>query len=109
MVKRIIPGYGEEFLRREGLKLEIAAWADGLRFHFDEVVTEWIEPERLAVRALSSWDMEAVGVLSSERGGTRLTYTVRYRPSGKWGWLIPGWLVWLGSQHMLAEIRRTVR
>jgi hypothetical protein len=41
MVKRIIPGYGEEFLRREGLKPEIAAWEDGLRTDTGPGNFEW--------------------------------------------------------------------
>ena len=31
----------------------------GLTFRFDEVVTEWVENERIAYRAVSGWKMEA--------------------------------------------------
>ena len=41
MVKRIVPGYGEEFLRREGLKSEVAVWEDGLRTDTGRGTFEW--------------------------------------------------------------------
>jgi hypothetical protein len=41
MVKRIIPGFGEEFLQREGLKPEIAVWEDGLRTDTRPGSFEW--------------------------------------------------------------------
>lgn len=42
----------------------------------------------------------------SEDGGTRETFTLRYRAPGIWKWLTPGWLVWLGVGRTLANIRR---
>ena len=80
----------------------------GLRFAFNEVVTEWVEPERLAYRAVSGWEMEAVNVLSPEGGGTRATFTLRYRLAGLWWWLLPKWLVRLGCRRALSNVRRLV-
>lgn len=51
----------------------------GLRFRFDEIVTEWAEPERLAYRAVSGWDMEASALFEPDGNGTRETFTLRYR------------------------------
>lgn len=42
----------------------------------------------------------------SEDGGTRETFTLRYRAPGIWKWLTPGWLVRLGVGRTLANIRR---
>ena len=61
----------------------------GLRFQFAEVVTEWIEPERLAYRSISGWEMEALATFTAEEEGTREAFTLRYRLPGLWGWLIP--------------------
>ncbi len=80
----------------------------GLIFRFDEVVTEWIEPERLAYRAVSGWEMEALAVLIPDNGGTQETFTLRYRAPGLWNWLIPRWLVRLGIQRALANIQKAV-
>jgi uncharacterized membrane protein len=80
----------------------------GLRFTFDEVVTEWVEPERFAYRATSGWDIEAVTALAPEDGGTRVTFTLRYRLPEIWGWLIPKWLERLGSDRALANIQKHI-
>ncbi len=80
----------------------------GLRFTFDEAVTEWVEPERFAYRALSGWQMEAINALTPENGGTRLTFTLRYRFPSPWKWLVPQWLVRLGIKRSLVNIERTV-
>lgn len=78
----------------------------GLLFQFDEVVTEWVEPQRLAYRATSGWQMEAVAALRPEGDGTDQTFTLRYQLTRPWNWLIPRWLVWLGIWFSLANIRR---
>lgn len=80
----------------------------GLTFKFDEVVTEWIEPERLAYCAISGWEMEALAVLMPDNGGTQETFTLRYRTPGFWNWLMPRWLVRLGIQRALANIQKVV-
>ncbi len=80
----------------------------GLHFKFDEVVTEWIEPERLAYRAVSGWEMEALAVFTPEDGGTRETFTLCFRAPGLWNWLIPKWLVRLGIRRALANIQKRV-
>jgi uncharacterized protein YndB with AHSA1/START domain len=68
------------------------------------VVTEWVEPERFAYRAVSGWEMEAVNALAPEDGGTRIAFTLRYRLPDVWGGLIPRPLVRLA----FANLRRRV-
>ena len=80
----------------------------GLTFRFDEVVTEWIEPERFAYRAISGWEMEAVNTLAPKDGSTRISFTLRYRFPGVWRWLIPRPLVRLGLRLAFANLRRRV-
>lgn len=78
----------------------------GLRFTFDEVVTEWVEPGRFAYRATSGWEMDAVTALTPEDSGTRVSFTIRYRLPGVWNWLMPEWLERLGSGRAVANIRK---
>ena len=80
----------------------------GLTFRFDEVVTEWVEPERFAYWAVSGWEMEVVNTLAPENGDTRITFTLRYRLPGIWGWLVPRPLVRLGLRLAFANLRRRV-
>ncbi len=80
----------------------------GLTFKFDEVVTEWIEPSRLAYRAISGWQMEASAVLTPDNEGTQEIFTLRYHAPGLWSWLIPGWLVRLGIRPALANIQQAI-
>src|SRR5829696_2459050 len=80
----------------------------GPTFRIDEVVTEWVEPERFAYRAVSGWEMEAVYALAPEDGGTRITFTLRYRFPGVWGRLIPRPLVRLGLRLAFANLRKRV-
>jgi uncharacterized protein YndB with AHSA1/START domain len=80
----------------------------GITFRFDEVVTEWVEHERFAYRAISGWQMEAVNALTSEDGRTRLTFTLRYQLAGPWRWMIPRWLLRLGLRIAFEILRRQV-
>ncbi len=79
----------------------------GLTFRFDEVVTEWVENERIAYRAISDWEMEAGPVLTPERGGTRFHFTLRYRFPGLWK-LTPRWLMQLGCRQGLENLRKMI-
>ncbi len=78
----------------------------GLTFQFDEVVTTWVENERFAYRAISGWEMEAVTQLTPELSGTRVHFTLRYRLSGVWKWVIPRWLAQLGCRWALTNLAR---
>jgi len=49
----------------------------GIRFQFDEVVIEWIEPERFCYRAISGWEMEATSQITPENNQTRITFHLR--------------------------------
>ncbi len=80
----------------------------GLRFQFDEVVTAWVENERFAYRAVSGWQMEAVTQLTPESGGTCVHFTLRYRLSGVWKWVIPHWLAQLGCRWALTNLRNHI-
>ena len=73
-----------------------------------EVVTEWLAAKRLAYRALSGGEMEAAATFRPEGGGTQHTFVLRYHIPGLWGRLIPCWLVKLGCQLALANIRRSL-
>lgn len=75
----------------------------GLTFRFDEMVTEWVENERIAYRANSGWEMEAGPVLAPERGGTRFNFTLPYRFPGFWR-LTPDWLIQLGCRQGLENL-----
>ncbi len=79
-----------------------------LPFQFDEVVTEWVEPERFSYRAISGWSMEATSQLTAENGQTRITFTLRYRLTGVGRWLIPHWLVLLGIQRSINQLKRSL-
>jgi len=79
----------------------------GLTFRFDEMVTEWVENERIAYRAISGWEMEAGPVLTPERGGTRFHFTLRYRFPGLWK-LTPRWLMQLGCRQGLVNLRKMI-
>lgn len=79
----------------------------GLTFRFDEVVTEWVENERIAYRAISGWEMEAGPVLTPERGGTRFHFILRYRFPGLWK-LIPRWLMQFGFRQRLENLRKMI-
>ncbi len=79
----------------------------GLTFRFDEVVTEWVENERIAYRATSGWVMEAGPVLTPERGGTRFHFTLRYRFPGLWK-LTPHWLMELGCRQGLKNLKKMI-
>lgn len=68
-----------------------------LCFRFDEIVTEWVETERLAYRALSGWDMEALAAFQPDGAGTKETFTLKYRAPADWSWLMPARLVRLAS------------
>lgn len=81
----------------------------GIRFQFDEVVTDWLEPERFAYRAISAWQMEAVTALSPESGGTRVAFTLRCRFPGVWHWLIPKWVMRRGARRAIANLRGMVQ
>lgn len=77
----------------------------GLCFRFEEIVTEWVEPERLAYRALSGWDMEALAMFQPDGAGTRETFTLKYRAPAIWSWVLPRWLIALGIRHALVNIQ----
>ena len=79
----------------------------GLTFRFDETVTEWVENERIAYRAVSGWEMEAGPVLTPERGGTRFHFTLSYRFPGLWK-LTPHWLMELGCRQGLENLRKMI-
>ncbi len=79
----------------------------GLTFRLDEVVTEWVENERIAYRAISGWAMEAGPVLTPERGGTRFRFTLRYRLPGLWK-LTPHWLMELGCRQGLKNLKKMI-
>lgn len=79
----------------------------GLMFRFDEVVTEWVEGERIAYRATSGWRMEARVTLTPEGSGTSLRVVLRYRLPGLWG-LTPRWFVELGCRRGLANLRSLI-
>ena len=79
----------------------------GLTFRFDEVVTEWVENERIAYRVVSGWEMEAGPVLTPERGGTRFHFTLRYRFPSLWK-LTPRWLMELGCRQGLKELKKMI-
>lgn len=76
----------------------------GLKFSFKEVVTEWLEPERFAYRAISNWEMEAINALIPKNGGTTISFTLRYQFPPGWNWLIPRWVVKLGCWYALGNI-----
>jgi uncharacterized protein YndB with AHSA1/START domain len=80
----------------------------GLTFQFDEVVTAWIENERFAYQAVSGWEMEAITQLTPEPGGTCVDFTLRYRLSGVWKWVIPCWLAQLGCHWALTNLRNRI-
>lgn len=80
----------------------------GLRFRFEEVVTEWLEPVHFAYRAISNWKMEAVTSLVPEESGTKVSFTLHYSMPGLWNWLVPKWLVRLGCQRAISNIQRMV-
>ncbi|MCZ7574394.1 MAG: SRPBCC family protein [Ardenticatenaceae bacterium] len=80
----------------------------GLTLQFDEVVTEWIENQCLAYRAISGWEMAAASALAPDDGGTRVTFTLRYQLPGLWQWLIPRRLARLGARQALANLRNYV-
>lgn len=80
----------------------------GLRFRFDEIVTEWAEPERLAYRAVSGWDMEASALFEPDGSGTRETFTLRYRAPSPWNWLMPAWLIAWDIRSALVKIDKSV-
>lgn len=79
-----------------------------LTFQFDEVVTAWVENERFAYRAISGWEMEAVTQLTPELGGTYAHFTLRYRLSGVWKWVIPHWLAQLVCRWALSNLRNHI-
>lgn len=64
----------------------------GLTFRFDEEVTEWVEGERIAYRAISGWEMEAWAVLCQEDSGTRFQFILHYQLRGLWK-LTPRWFM----------------
>lgn len=78
----------------------------GASLSLEEVVTEWVENERFAYRAISGWPMEAVNTLESEGGGTRLASTFRYRLPKPWCWLLPRRAVAVGVHGVVRNIRR---
>jgi hypothetical protein len=80
----------------------------GPTFRFDEMIVDWIEDRRVAYRAISGWTMEASSALEPEDGGTRYTFAVRGRFPGVWRWLIAGWMVRLGCQRAMTNLRRLV-
>lgn len=79
----------------------------GLGFQFEEVVTEWVEPERIAYRTTAGWDMEFWAALVPEADATRLTVTLRYRAAGVWA-LVPPRLVRLGCEYALGDLARRI-
>ncbi len=79
----------------------------GVIFRFDELVTEWVENERIAYRAISGWAMEAEAVLKPEDGGTCFRFTLHYRFPGLWK-LTPHWLMKLGCRQGLKNLRRMI-
>ena len=79
----------------------------GLTFRFNEMVTEWVENERVAYRALSGWKMEAVATLTPEGRSTRFTFTLRYRLPGLWK-LTPRWFMELGCRQGLENLRKMI-
>lgn len=83
------------------------AFPFGLTFRFNEVVTEWVENERIAYRALSGWEMEAVAILTPERRSTGFTFTLRYRLTGPWK-LTPRWLMELGCRQGLKNLKKMI-
>ncbi len=79
----------------------------GLTFRFDEVVTEWVQNECIAYRAISGWEMEAGPVLTRDRGGTCFHFTLRYRFPGLWK-MAPRWLMRLGCRQGLENLRKMI-
>ncbi|MFZ3078114.1 MAG: SRPBCC family protein [Bellilinea sp.] len=79
----------------------------GVTFRFDEVVTEWVENERIAYRAISGWAMEAEAVLKPEDGGTCFRFTLHYRFPGLWK-LTPHWLMELGCRQGLKNLKKMI-
>ena len=49
-----------------------------------------------------------MNALASEDGGIEITFTLRYRFPGLWGWLVPRPLVRLGLRLAFANLRRCV-
>ncbi len=79
----------------------------GLTFRFDEVVTVWVENERIAYQAISGWEMEAGAVLTPELNGTRFHFTLRYRFPGLWR-RTPRWLMQSGCRQGLENLRKMI-
>lgn len=73
---------------------------------FDEVVTEWVKDERVTYRAISGWEMKAETVVTPEAGGTRVTFTLRYRLPRVLNWVLPRWLDRRGVNRAVRNIRR---
>lgn len=79
----------------------------GVTFRFDEVVTEWVENERIAYRAISGWEMEAEAVLKPEDGATCFRFILHYRFPGLWK-LTPHWLMELGCRQALKSLKKMI-
>ena len=89
----------------------IYRWSFGLpwggsRIGFDEEVTEWIEGQRFAYRAISGWAMRASTELGPVPAGTHVIFSLEYRLPWPWGLLVPHWLEVLGARRALANMKR---
>lgn len=78
-----------------------------VNFRFDEVVTEWVENERIAYRAISGWAMEAEAVLKPEDGGTCFPFTLHYQFPDLWN-LTPHWLMELSCRQGLKNLKKMI-
>ena len=77
----------------------------GPTFRFDELVTEWVEGERISYRALSGWAMEFRAALAPEGSGTRFRIQLLYSLPFPWR-LVPPGLIRLGCRKGLEILRR---
>lgn len=99
---------GSGTLYRWAFRLPCGFRLPGWTFGFDEVVTAWEAPRRLAYRAVRGWAMEATTVMEPSAGGTRLTFTIDYHLPRPWSWLVTPFLERLGTGWAVARIKRLV-
>lgn len=82
---------------------EFRRW--GLGFRLDSAVSEYHPPQRMALKSIAGWQMDACADLVPEAGGTRLNFRMNYRFPAPLRWLVPGPLIRVAVWHALRQIK----
>jgi hypothetical protein len=78
----------------------------GYTYHFDEMITEWIKPERYVFKFLTGPKFDSMITLHPVNESTKIVFTICYQVAGIAGLFLPTWLMKFGANIGLHNIAK---